>query len=184
VEWEGHLLVPWQKDLILQWADYVGAPDHTSEQMAWTFTCIKYAYEIEIIKRSSKVKFVIKNLKVTAYYNKSASWVKPALLNRTDQADILKHEQGHLDIAEEYARKIQHAMVAAVKGKSFSCKGKTEEEQQNYARTAAQQMLDSIYKKGFAEWHRDERRYDDESRHGLALNEQQKYNKRFDQLRI
>lgn len=186
MHWNGDQLVPWNKNFILKWSDYTGTSDSNSPQKAWTHTCIRYTFEVEIIKKATKIKFTIKNVKVTAYYNQSASWVKSELLIRNDQAAILKHEQGHLDIAEKFARKMQSKMIERVNEKTYSCKGKNEEEWKLYANTSADAILDQIFNEVAKEWHEYEGEavgYDFRTKHGMKHDEQAKYDTELNQLR-
>ena len=176
------ILVPCKKDLILTWDDYVGLIENTP-QKAWTHTRLKYIHNTKLHKTKTKTKFQITNITVTAYYNKSTSWVKPEMKTRHDQAQILKHEQGHLDLAEMSARKIEYKMKKEFEGKKFTCKGKTEQEQIAFAKSESKKMLEEKWKELLPEWHNYETNYDDKTQHGMNNTAQILYDQIFDNLR-
>ncbi|MCV0411581.1 DUF922 domain-containing protein [Nitrosarchaeum sp.] len=176
--------IPWSNDFQLTWDDFVGPIEQNNSQMAWTHTWLDYSYDIKLVERKTQTKFEITNIKVTAYYRKSISWVKSEMKIRSDQSKILKHEQGHLDLAELHARKIEKKMKDDFNGKHFSCKGKTHDEKQTFAQTRAKVLLDEIYTEGLKNWHRYESDYDEKTNHGLKDIVQIKYDSIFDKLRI
>lgn len=175
--------IPWTKSLILKWSDFIGPQNLRTNQQAWTYTWIDYSHEINIIKKQYRTKFQFKKIEVTSYFRKSNSWVKPALLNRSDQATILKHEQGHLDLAEEYARKIQTQMESELMEKKFTCKGKTDAEQTEFAKNMAKKKLKMIWERLYPGWRKIEDLYDSETKYGMKPEIQQIYDDRFDRLR-
>ena len=176
--------IPWSKDFILEWGDYKGVPVQNSNQKAWTHTWIDYSKELEFIKKlPTKTKFRFKNIKVTAYFRQSISWVKQEQLSLPNQATILKHEQGHLDLAEEHAKKVESRMKKEFMGKRFISKGNSEQEQIADAERIADNLLKQICDEMNAEWHSFEDQYDKETAHGLRVGVQRSYDEKFDLLR-
>lgn len=88
-------LIEWKQDRRLEWSDFKGIPDTHSPNAALTSSSInvEFGYDKKSLTYSIKCRF-----------NKVKSWGRI----KTDY--ILAHEQGHFDIAEIYARKLNKAL--------------------------------------------------------------------------
>jgi len=84
-------LVDWKASRKLSWSDYKANPDRGSGAAASTTTYLGIEYSIKDKTLSYKIQ---------CSFSKDRSWG----LNKTDY--ILAHEQGHFDIAEIFARKL------------------------------------------------------------------------------
>ena len=96
-------LIPWSASRKLTWDDFKGSPDPNSSNAALTSTNIN----IEFGYNDNSFKYAIK-----CNFDKNRSWV------RIKNNDVLVHEQGHFDLAEIYARKLNKVM----KGYHFNVK--------------------------------------------------------------
>ncbi len=77
---------------LLSWDDFKGRPDQNSSHDAYTFWNINYGLKGMTLKGDT-VK--ISSFSVTLSLDENQSWIKPQ--KQTDR--LLKHEQGHFDIA-------------------------------------------------------------------------------------
>ncbi len=91
--------INWRSSYKLKWEDFKGKPDTTSDLAAITASTITW----KIFPKGST--FIIK---VYCYFTRSWSW----MLFKNAQI-LLKHEQGHFDIAELCARKFRLALKTA-----------------------------------------------------------------------
>lgn len=92
-----HDLLSWNEFYPLQWYDFQGEPDESSQADA--------AASIQIKAKP----FLVKNkvhYNVVAVFNRKKSWA------REKSASLLAHEQLHFNIAELYARKIRKKVKA------------------------------------------------------------------------
>ncbi len=82
-------LLEWSADRQLTWADFKALPDPSSDNAALTNSNInvEFGFSDKVFTHSIRCSF-----------NKEKSWV------RIKNDHILKHEQGHFDITEIYAR--------------------------------------------------------------------------------
>lgn len=85
--------IDWEDDLPLQWSDFRGEADHSSDHAAVTYYEIHCANSYPV---PGKV-----NYEITAKFNKEKSWVKTDSRNNDE---LLAHEQLHFDMAECSAR--------------------------------------------------------------------------------
>lgn len=90
-------LIEWSPSRKLTWDDYKAKPDSRSDAAASTTTYLGIDYNIS----SSSFSY-----KIQSRFSKTRSWG----LHKTDY--ILSHEQGHFDIAEFFARKLNMKMSA------------------------------------------------------------------------
>lgn len=95
--------IAWSKDYKLKWNDFKGSPDINTSASASTGTLISYIL-IPISDSTCKAK-------IFSYFLKNSSWT----FTKTNKL-LLKHEQGHFDIAELFARTFR----SKVEGKIFS----------------------------------------------------------------
>lgn len=88
--------IGWSADRPLTWDDFKATPNESIKAAASTSTILKIEYDI----RNGEVKYYI-----TSTFSPSKSWVRHKLDH------ILKHEQGHFDISEIFARKLHQRML-------------------------------------------------------------------------
>ena len=177
-------MVPWSKDLYLKWNYFKGTVPKNNEYQAHTYTWINITSSLNDKKNATGVEFSFKSINVTSYFRDSISWVIEEQIQKSDSNEILKHEQGHFDIAEEYAKKIETDMRAKLMGKSFFCEGKDIIILQNCVETKKNMLRDEISNPIFSDWHDVENNhYDPETNHGLNYSVQKLWNDRFDKLR-
>jgi hypothetical protein len=84
-------LIDWSATRRLTWNDYKGNPDPNSDAAASTTSYLGIEYNFS----NNKVTY-----KIACRFSKNSSWG----LTKTDH--ILGHEQGHFDITEIFARKL------------------------------------------------------------------------------
>lgn len=90
-------LIDWTPSRKLTWEDFKAPPDPASTNAALTSSSInvEFGYDDEELQYSIKCRF-----------DKNKSWV------RIRNQAILLHEQGHFDIAEIHARRLNQALKA------------------------------------------------------------------------
>lgn len=89
-------LIDWSASRKLTWNDFRAAPDPASVNAALTSSAInvEFGYDKNGLKHS-----------ITCRFDKTKSWV------RTKNDYILRHEQGHFDLAEGYARELHKELA-------------------------------------------------------------------------
>lgn len=92
---EARDMIPWETDKRLIWDDFLCEPKIGTDAVASTSTSLGIAYQLT----EGQLKYHI-----TCYFNKEKSWG----LMKTDY--ILAHEQGHFDITEIFARRLNEAL--------------------------------------------------------------------------
>ena len=96
--------ISWDSDRKLEWKDFQGPVDPSSRFHALTQSGVKYSYRWQSSGHRTSYTF-----EVTAYYDKSISWLKPGKATSA----LLAHEQLHFDISELYARILKKTFANA-----------------------------------------------------------------------
>ena len=89
-------MIEWDSSRLLTWSDYKGSPDPRSDAAASTTTYLGIEYKMDERGFSYKIQ---------CRFSITRSW------GRAKTDFILKHEQGHFDIAEMFARKLNKKMA-------------------------------------------------------------------------
>lgn len=123
--------INWSEGKKLVWDDFKAAPQKNGDVAALTATHLGFSYNVA----NGKVSYTIE-----CRFEKNSSWV----LVKNDW--ILKHEQGHFDIAEIFARNLFKAIS-----------------EYQFNKSTFQKDLDAIYKKIVDEKEKFQDDYDDET---------------------
>ena len=141
--------IPWNTERKLTWDDFTAdAPGNTSDA-ALTTTYVGFSY--------SKSRNVI-SYKIECKFQKSRSW------GRVKTEYILKHEQGHFDIAEIFARKLNKEIKAYL------------------AKSNNHEGLNPIYSKVMQEKRDMQEQYDKESNHSIHKVKQGEWDEKIEDL--
>ncbi len=174
----------WSKDVRLSWDDFKGKPDSEINAAARSAVGFECHPSVEYMKTESKIKFKIRSFGIRAIFIPDLSWRDPNNITEAGSSSVLKHEQGHFDLAEEIARKSNTRLDAEFNERTFSIKGKNEDE----SRKNAQKIINEFVSKQINEAHDElgmlEKKYDDETKHGMIKEKQDTYNERFNRLRL
>ena len=145
-------LIRWNENQKLTWADYKGKPKENSDAAASTATYLGFEFNV------GKNGF---DYKITCTFSKTKSWG----LHKTDY--ILTHEQGHFDIAEIYARKLNKMM-----------------REYNFDKDNFKKDLKTIYESIALEKDAYQNQYDVETNHSIKREQQAEWLKKIsDQLK-
>lgn len=141
----------WNENSKLTWDNFKGTVDTLSEKDAATKTRI----EINVSTSKKEIEFYI-----PAYFETKKSWVK----NQND--NLLKHEQGHFDIAEIAARNLRKAVSENPYSKNTNLK----------------EIINKLYKKNIDFLVSYQNKYDKETNHSKNDEYQQLWDIRIKEL--
>jgi len=139
-------LLDWSASRRLTWNDYKASPDPESDAAASTTSVLAIEYNIS----SSSFGY-----KIESRFSKTRSWG----LYKTDY--ILSHEQGHFDIAEIFARKLNKKMS-----------------EYKFNKRTYQQDLNKIYNDILDEKEEMQNEYDKETNHSINKEKQKEWLKK------
>jgi len=92
--------ITWSQHDKLQWGNFEGDPDYSSDVVAITASGITYGLSSKTYSNSDKIEYTTK---VMAQFYPEKSWYLKERVNDT----VLGHEQLHFDISELFARKFR-----------------------------------------------------------------------------
>jgi hypothetical protein len=141
--------ITWNSDKKLSWDDFKMDSPSSTRDAALTTTFVGFSY--------SRTRDII-TFDIECKFQKSRSWGRL----KTDY--ILNHEQGHFDIAEIFARKLNKEITL------FLAKSKQHEE------------LNKIYTKVMNEKRDTQQQYDDETNHSINKTQQAAWDKKIEEM--
>lgn len=143
-------IIDWSPSRKLTWADFKGKPDPASSNVALTNSSITLSSEYS----NKQIRYV-----VSCKFNKLLSW------GRIKNDYILKHEQGHFDIAEAHAR----LLFKNLSEYKFDSKSANED-------------VNRIYNETMKEHVSMQKAYDAETNHSLDSTQQFLWDKKIDSM--
>jgi hypothetical protein len=174
-------VIIWNKNRILKWSDFKKKPNLKAKALASSAIGFQSNPLIEHIKIGNKFRFKIKNMQLHAIFIPDFSWVMKNI-SKKDRI-LLKHEQGHFDLAEEITRKTRIKTTNYFQNRVFMVNGKNEDMAKKKSIIQVTKIRKEIDCKLQKEFKSQETEYDDKTNHGLIIVYQEKYNKRFRKLR-
>jgi hypothetical protein len=143
---EDHAIL-WSAARRLNWRDFQGTPPEDGSEGAMTSYTLYSAW---------KCRGAIFEFRVIAGFRPRQSWVKAVVLNDTAQRrTVLGHEQTHFDLAEVHARMMRRAF----RGLNRPC-------------SMSDDQLSGMAQRLIRVEKTEQRRYDDETNHGLRASQQ------------
>ena len=140
--------IKWEENRRLTWDDFKAAPLKLGNTAAMTTTHLGFSYNVTN---------GIVTYKIDCRFEKTKSWG----LVKNDW--ILKHEQGHFDIAEIFARKLNKSV-----------------NEYQFNRSSFQKDLDIIYKSVVDEKEKFQQQYDDETDYSRNKPQQEEWLKKIE----
>jgi predicted secreted Zn-dependent protease len=140
--------IKWQEDRKLTWEDFKAEPVKMGSTAAMTTTHLGFGYSV----MNGQVTY-----KIDCRFEKKKSWG----LVKNDW--ILKHEQGHFDIAELFARKLNQ-----------------QTSEYKFDKNTFKSDLDAIYKSVVDEKEKYQQQYDDETNYSRNKNKQEEWLKKIE----
>ncbi|HYL66776.1 MAG TPA: hypothetical protein VEU72_06445 [Nitrosopumilaceae archaeon] len=175
-------VIIWNKTQILKWNDFKKRSDPKAKASASSAIGFESKPLIEHIKTGSKFKFKIRDMQLQAVFIPDFSWVMKKN-SKKGSTLLLKHEQGHFDLAEEITRKTRIRTTNRFQNRAFIVKGANDAKAKKDAILQVTKIRKEIDSKLLKELKRQQTKYDDKTNHGLITENQEKYNKRFEKLR-
>jgi hypothetical protein len=98
-------------------------------------------------------------------------------------SDLLKHEQGHFDLAESLRQMITEKIMDEFKDKKFPTRGQNDDQRKQFAREDSGLMIAKELEKWISDLEMKRKKYDDETEFGKNREKQKEYDEKFDRLR-
>jgi hypothetical protein len=175
-------IIIWNKAQFLKWHNFKKKPDLKDKASSSAAIGFQSRPLIEHIKTGSKFQFKIRDMQLRAVFIPDLSWVMKNI-GKKNSILLLKHEQGHFDLAEEIIKKIRTKTAHRFQNRHLIVKGKNEDMAKKDAIMQVTKLRKTIEDELQKKFKSQETKYDDKTNHGLIVVHQEKYNKRFKKLR-
>ena len=171
--------IPWSRDYFLDWSDFQAESNPAVFEDAHSVIKYRFTWTINSENFGNEIYFSIKNIQLYPEFHRQLSWVRPSVATKK----LLKHEQGHFDLAELLRNEITEKIKNVVENKSYLTRGQNEEQQKQFAREDSGIMISKELKK--LEKYLSEKRqeYDTLTDYGQIEAKQTEYDALFKKLR-
>ncbi|HSB83879.1 MAG TPA: hypothetical protein VLD64_05275 [Nitrosarchaeum sp.] len=171
--------ISWSEDRVLIWSDFKAESNPASFEDAHSVIKYRYTWTINSESVGNQIKFFIENINLTTEFYPLLSWIRQLHVT----SDLLKHEQGHFDLAELLRPKIVEHIQNIFDGKKFSTRGQNQEQQKQFAREDSGLMIANEIEKWEKHLCEKQEEYDELTNFGQILEKQLDYDNMFKKLR-
>ena len=130
-------IIYWSKDYSLNWSDFkaesnpaIFEDSHSTIKYGFTWLVDSHALNDEIV-------FSIDEIKISVHFHPLLSWVRQS--ESTD--NLLKHEQGHFDLAELLRRDYDKILKNKFYEKVFPTRGQNDAQRKQFAKEDSGKMI-------------------------------------------
>jgi hypothetical protein len=172
-------VISWSKSYFLNWSDFQAESNPAVFEDAHSTVKYRCTWIVNSDNVDNKIKFFIENIALTVEFYPLLSWVRKPHAT----PHLLKHEQGHFDLAELYRSKITEQIQNVFDKKKFSTRGQNQEQQKQFAREDSALMIAKEVEKCEKYISEKQDEYDTQTDYGQLLEKQQNYDDMFKKLR-
>ena len=132
-----HDVVFWSKDYKLTWSDFNAESNPAVFEDSHSFIKYRCTWTVESENFGSEIKFHILDIVLIPEFHKHLSWVRMPMAS----VELLKHEQGHFDLAELLRLEFTQQIKNLFENKWFPTRGQNEEQRKQFAREDSGVMI-------------------------------------------
>ena len=173
-------IVEWSKESFLKWIDFKAESNPAAFEDSHSVVKYRFTWTVNSDNLDDIVIFLIDNIQLSVEFTPQLSWVR--FPGKSDK--LLKHEQGHFDLAELVKRENIDVLRNNFYGKRFPTRGQNQEQRKQFAKEDSGKMIAEQVEK--LEELLDKRReeYDTQTEFGQNSEKQTEYDLIFDKLRL
>ena len=171
-------VISWTNDSSLKWSDFkaelnpaVFEDSHSAIKYGFTWT-------VNSDKVNDKIVFLIDNIKIVTEFHSLLSWFRESESND----NLLKHEQGHFDLAEMLKRNHEKVFANKFYDKFFDTRGQNDAQRKQFAKEDSGRLISNEVDKLSRTLLKKREEYDFETNFGKNLDAQSKYDELFEKL--
>ena len=171
--------IEWSKEKFLNWSDYKAELNPSFFEDAHSAIKYRHTWTVKSDNVDGQIQFHIENIQLTTEFFPLLSWVRLSQANLM----LLKHEQGHFDLAELFRFKITEDLQMIFEAKKFSVRGHTQEQQKQFAREYSNMLISKEIEKLQKYIFQKQEEYDKYTNYGQIVEKQLEYDERLKELR-
>ena len=173
-------IISWSQDYCLKWSDFKAESNPAIYEDSHSFIKYGFTWVVDSDKLNKNIVFLINQITVSVEFHPLLSWVRTSELNDS----LLKHEQGHFDLAEIIKRDYEKILKNKFYDKVFPTRGQNEAQEKQFAKEDSSKMI-SIEIDKLSEILRKKRNeYDIETEYGKNYLNQNKYDDIFKKIKF
>lgn len=172
-------IVTWSKGYFLNWGDFKAQSNPSAYEDSSSHLKYHHGWTVNSEMIDGKIYFMINNIQLSTQFLRHLSWI------RTQHAshDLLKHEQGHFDLAESLRPIIVESLLKKLTPKKFPTRGQNDEQRKQFAREDSGLIIAKELEKWDKKLSQIREKYDKETELGKNLTKQKEYDEKFQLLR-
>ncbi len=173
-------VVTWSENTFLKQSDFQAESNPAAFEDSHSIIKYRYTWTVNSDEIKDRILFFIENILISVEFHPLLSWVRSS---QYDDA-LLKHEQGHFDLAELVKRESLERIQNEFTDKQFPTRGKNEEQRKQFAREDSGRMIANEVEKLSVLFLQKKQKYDQETNFGKDPTRQSEYDSIFERLRL
>ena len=172
-------IISWTDDYFLTWDDFKAEPNPSVYQDSFSKLNYHPTWTVNSEMLDGEIFYFIESVQLTTHFLKHLSWIR----EQHATLQLLKHEQGHFDLAESLKGEIINDLQKNLKGKQFPTRGQNDEQRKQFAKEDSGILISKELDSWKIKLQELRDKYDEETEFGTNLEKQNSYNKVFETLR-
>jgi hypothetical protein len=172
-------VIHWSDNVILNVSNFMAEPNPGIFEDSHSVIKYGFTWVINSEQLNNQVVFSVENIQLSVEFNPLLSWIR---MSEYDDG-LLKHEQGHFDLAEIIKRKHQKIFENEFYNKQFPTRGQNNAQRKQCAKEDSGKMISLQVEKLNLYLKQKRNEYDQETTFGKNIVEQKKYDEIFVKLR-
>ena len=170
--------VIWSRDYHLKWSDFKAESNPAIFEDSHGMIKYGFTWMVNSDKLNDEIVFFIENIELSVEFHPLLSWVRDSESND----NLLKHEQGHFDLAELTKRNHEKIFKNKFYDKFFPTRGQNDAQRKQFAKEDSGRMLSNEVDELNKIFLKKRTDYNLETDFGKNLDIQSKYNDVFEKL--
>jgi hypothetical protein len=171
-------VVEWSQNNSLKWSDFKAESNPAIFEDSHSTIKYGFTWIVNSDKLNEEIVFFIDDIQLTVEFHSLLSWVRLSEAND----NLLKHEQGHFDLAEIIRRDYKKILENKFYDKVFPTRGKNDAQRKQFAKEDSGRMISKEVDKLTKILIKKREEYDVETNFGNNIEIQLKYAKSFEKL--
>ena len=171
-------VVEWSQNNSLKWSDFKAESNPAIFEDSHSTIKYGFTWIVNSDKLNEEIVFFIDDIQLTVEFHSLLSWVRLSEAND----NLLKHEQGHFDLAEIIRRDYKKILENKFYDKVFPTRGKNDAQRKQFAKEDSGRMISKEVDKLTKILIKKREEYDVETNFGNNIEIQLKYVQSFEKL--
>jgi hypothetical protein len=176
---ENNDVITWSKDYLLNWSDFKAESNPSVFEDSSSYIKYHHTWTVNSEMSDGKIYFQIDDIQLSTQFLRHLSWVR----EKQSSSELLKHEQGHFDLAELLRPIITEKIQNEFNNKKFPTYGQNDEQRKQFARKDSSLMIAKELEKWSYDLSQKRIKYDEDTEFGQNVKKQKEHDEKFNELR-